>query len=77
MPIGATSRQKLLRYQQTAQSVLNRADSRPADRIRRYAAELAALAPDAIVATGSATVGPFAAGKPFRVAITVPKTKTC
>jgi ABC-type uncharacterized transport system substrate-binding protein len=30
-----------------------------ADRIRRYAAELAALAPDVIVATGSATVGPL------------------
>jgi putative tryptophan/tyrosine transport system substrate-binding protein len=29
------------------------------DRIRRYAAELAALAPDVIVATGSATVGPL------------------
>ena len=30
-----------------------------ADRIRRYASELAALAPDVIVATGSATVGPL------------------
>jgi ABC-type uncharacterized transport system substrate-binding protein len=30
-----------------------------ADRTRRYAAELAALAPDVIVATGSATVGPL------------------
>jgi len=30
-----------------------------ADRIRRYAAELVALAPDVIVATGSATVGPL------------------
>jgi putative ABC transport system substrate-binding protein len=30
-----------------------------ADRIRRYAAELTALAPDVIVATGSATVGPL------------------
>jgi putative tryptophan/tyrosine transport system substrate-binding protein len=30
-----------------------------ADRIRRYAAELAALAPDAILATGSATLGPL------------------
>jgi putative tryptophan/tyrosine transport system substrate-binding protein len=29
------------------------------DRIRRYAAELAALAPDVILATGSATVGPL------------------
>ena len=36
-----------------------------ADRIRRYTAELAALAPDVIVATGSATVGPPAAGNPF------------
>src|SRR5262249_24774417 len=34
-----------------------------ADRIRRYAVELVALAPDVIVATGSATV---AAGNPFR-----------
>ena len=30
-----------------------------ADRIRRHAAELAALAPDVILATGSATVGPM------------------
>jgi putative tryptophan/tyrosine transport system substrate-binding protein len=30
-----------------------------ADRIRRYAAELVALAPDAILATGSATLGPL------------------
>jgi ABC-type uncharacterized transport system substrate-binding protein len=30
-----------------------------ADRIRRYVAELVALAPDVIVATGSATVGPL------------------
>jgi len=30
-----------------------------ADRIRRYAVELVALAPDVIVATGSATVGPL------------------
>ena len=30
-----------------------------ADRIRRYMAELVALAPDVIVATGSATVGPL------------------
>ena len=30
-----------------------------ADRIRKYAAELLALAPDVIVATGSATVGPL------------------
>ena len=30
-----------------------------ADRIRRYAAELVALAPDVILATGSATVGPL------------------
>src|SRR5262249_13411471 len=60
-----------------ALSVLNPADSRPADRIRRYAAELAALAPDVIVATGSATLGPVAAGKPFRAPITVPKTKAC
>jgi putative tryptophan/tyrosine transport system substrate-binding protein len=30
-----------------------------ADRIRRYVAELVALAPDVILATGSATVGPL------------------
>jgi len=30
-----------------------------ADRIRRYAAELTALAPDVILATGSATIGPL------------------
>ena len=30
-----------------------------ADNVRRYVAELAALAPDVIVATGSATVGPL------------------
>jgi putative tryptophan/tyrosine transport system substrate-binding protein len=33
---------------------------------RRHAAELAALAPDVILAHGSSTVGPFVAGNPHR-----------
>ena len=37
-----------------------------ADRIRRYAAELVALAPDVILATGAATRGAVAAGDPHR-----------
>ena len=37
-----------------------------AERIRRYAAELVALAPDVILATGTATVAAVAAGDPHR-----------
>ena len=35
-----------------------------ADRIRKYVAELVALAPDVIVANGSAIVGPLLQGDP-------------
>ena len=37
-----------------------------ADRIRKYAAELVALAPDVILAAGSSDVGPLLAGDPHR-----------